>query len=536
MPIQSLHNSYRSYEEFSALVDSFFPDISDDDSQTPTFGPKVGGVEANLRCREHVKTFGPKVQTTQSSKVSTGRLKEQSIYTWLRNRTSGLDYGKEIAGRKGKHPVHINKNEEVLAFFDDLRKGRRTWLDKIRNQDFIDHRKKKVTFYFAGDSKSKNDETLVLIDIDCKIMGTLKGAMAFAKFLKEHHFPNLYIEVSTHGNGAHGYFVLSKYGYGATVINNLLLHRLQTWLRKILAEQNFDVENVEIKGTLPVVEWGDEKYEALTYKSGTLAKLPRIETPEQEEQLRNTTVLTVNDLQNLPVIEEPKVNKSTKTRNPATAYVGSISGKHISQDELGHLTGHYREVADSLMEVHALKTSGKTVATIEDVAIFLMLLKFFTDNMNPDGSLPVNRWSEMWKAVFEAGDINRTFCPQRFKVIRDHLSGLGLLDWQDENYRIGWTDEDGKYHKGKACKWRASKEFMAKLEIPVVAVLKKEGGGGGTSFIRTTLIEFFKFITQLPSEETTRPVLFDPEAPLRLNPDEINQFIKPFEAYTSLAA
>ncbi|QDT95288.1 hypothetical protein [Gimesia aquarii] len=534
MTMHALH-SYRSYDEFSELVDGLFSDNSASDAIVPTFGPKIESMEANLRCREYVKTFGPKVRTTQSSKVSNGRKKERSIYTWLRNRTSGLDYGKEIAGRKGKHPIHINKNEEVLAFFDDLRKGRRTWLEKITNQDFIDHQQKKETFYFAGDSKSKNDETLALIDIDCKKFGTLEGAMSFAKFLKEHHFPNLYIEVSTHGNGAHGYFVLEKYDYGATFINNLLLQRLQPWLRKILAEQDFDVENVEIKGTLPVVEWGDEKYEVLTYKSGTLAKLPRIETPEREEQLRNTTIVTVNDLQQLPVIEEPKVNKSAKTRNTATPHVGSISGKHISQDELGHLNGHYRQVAESLLEVHALKTSGKTVATIEDVAIFLMLLKFFTENMNTDGSLPVNRWSEMWKSVFVLGDINRAFCPQRFKTIRDHLSGLGLLDWEDETYRIGWTDEDGKYHKGKACKWRASKEFMVKLEIPVVAIVKKKEEGG-TSFIRTTLIEFFKTITQLRSEDTTRPVLFDPESPLRLNPDEINHFVKPFDAYTSLAA
>ena len=104
--------------------------------------------------------------------------------------------------------------------------------------------------------------------------------------------------------------------------------------------------------------------------------------------------------------------------------------------------------------------------------------------------------------------------------------------------RSGWTDEDGKYHKGKACKWQANEDLMATLELPVAGSLaadnKKEGGGA--SFIRTTLIEFFKSITQQPSDETIRPVLFDPESPLRLNPDEINHFIKPFEAFTSLAA
>jgi hypothetical protein len=538
MPIQSIHNSYRSYDDFSALVDTFFPEISEIDAQTPTFGPKIRSAEdARIRSGQHVRNPSSYISPElPSSKVSVARKKERSIYTWLRNRTSGLDFGKAIIDRKGKeHPVHINKNEAVLAFFDDLRRGKRSWLDKMNNQDFIDHRKKNETFYFGGDSRPKNAWTLVLIDIDCKKTGTLKGAMAFANFLKEHHFPDLYIEDSTHGNGAHGYFVLSKYGYGATIINDLLLHRLQTWLRQIMNEQDFGIENVEIKGTLPVVGWGDEKSEALTYKSGTLAKLPRIETQEAEEQLRNTTVVTVNDLQKLPVIEKPRVNKPARTRTSATAPAESISGKHISQDELGQLNGHYRQVAESLMEVNALNTSGRTVATVEDVAIFLMLLKFFTENMNGDGSLPVNRWSEMWKSVFEAGDINRAFCPQRFKTIRDHLSGLQLLDWKDENFQIGWHDDAGKYHKGKACKWKATETLIEMLEIPVAAVVKKKEGGGA-SFVRTTLIEFFKSITRLPSKQITRPVLFDPEAPWRLNPDEINQFITPFENFTSLAA
>ena len=79
---------------------------------------------------------------------------------------------------------------------------------------------------------------------------------------------------------------------------------------------------------------------------------------------------------------------------------------------------------------------------------------------------------------------------------------------------------------------------MAKLETPVAEAVAadNEEGRGGASFIRTNLIEFFKSIPQLPEDDTIRPVLFDPESPLRLNPDEINRFITPFEAYTGMAA
>ncbi len=44
------------------------------------------------------------------------------------------------------------------------------------------------------------------------------------------------------------------------------------------------------------------------------------------------------------------------------------------------------------MENHVLRTSGRAVVTAEDVAIFLMLLRFFTLNMNEDGTLPQVRF------------------------------------------------------------------------------------------------------------------------------------------------
>jgi hypothetical protein len=112
---------------------------------------------------------------------------------------------------------------------------------------------------------------------------------------------------------------------------------------------------------------------------------------------------------------------------------------------------------------------------------------------------------------------------------------LGLLDWKDESYSIGWTDLDGQYHKGKAAKWKASEELMAMLELPEVSQTG-ERKKRGTSFIRTTLLNFFKSLTRLPDSETIKPIPVDPEAPLRINPDEIARFITPFESFTGLAA
>ena len=283
-----------------------------------------------------------------------------------------------------------------------------------------------------------------------------------------------------------------------------------------------------------MIVWGHERLEVTNYRSGTLAKLPRLGSPEKEGALRNTTRLTVYDLMKLPVVES-KGSETIRGAKGDGHVVGSISGKVISDEEIGKVNGHYRHVAETILEVHALETAGKTVAIVEDVAIFLLLLKFFTEHMNQDGSLPAKRWRNMWKALFEAGDVSRAFCPQRFKAIRDHLSSLQLLDWKDETYQIGWYDEDGEYHKGLACKWQASEQLIGMLEEPVEQALDNDGGREA-SFVRTKLLSTLQSIVLLTPEDTKKPILIELDADLRLNPDEIAPLITPFDAFTGLAA
>lgn len=499
--------------------------------KSPATFPTLGFKVENTR-----PTFGPKNKTlsTFGPKVTNKARRNQTIYKWMRDRISGIDIGVEIESEEGKHPVHINTNKQVLEHFGRLRNGEQSFMKRLSNMNFVDHTTNVTTFYFAGASEPKKPETLVVIDIDCKTTGTLEGAMAFAEHLREYYFPGLYIEVSTHGRGAHGYFILDKLGTGATFVNNLLLRRLQPWLRQILKEHEFAVENVEIKGTLPDLVWGEEKLEVTNYKSGTLAKLPRLGSEDKAEALRNTTILTVDDLARLPVVEE--VNRiSAKGQAVGREVVGSISGKVISRDKLDKVSGHYQDLAAALLESHEIRMAGRTVVNREDVAIFLMLLKFFSENMNADGSLPVERWKKMWQSLFEVGDVGRAFCPQRFKVIRDFLSSMGLLDWKDRSYCLGWYDQEGQYHKGKACKWQASERLMGMLESPVEQE-DYDVGGGRTSFIRTDLLEDLQTLIQLPLEQTTRPVRIEIDHQLRLNPDDLAPLITPFEAFIGVAA
>ena len=133
-------------------------------------------------------------------------------------------------------------------------------------------------------------EVLVNIDIDCHGFGSLAGAIAFAEHLKATRFPNLYYEVSTNGNGVHGYIVVDKGDLGDEGLNGALSS--WTMAQGRVVPGHWDVENVEVKGQAPEFTWGQAKCELQTYKSGQLAKLPR-EALARADELRGTTRLTV---------------------------------------------------------------------------------------------------------------------------------------------------------------------------------------------------------------------------------------------------
>ena len=104
------------------------------------------------------------------------------------------------------------------------------------------------------------DETILMLDIDCHASGTLEGATQFAEFLKQNYFPNLYYEVSTHGNGIQGFVVVDKRFWKDAEYKGTLID-VEKWLRRVLRSTTFDVEDVELKGMPMVVAWGARRGE-----------------------------------------------------------------------------------------------------------------------------------------------------------------------------------------------------------------------------------------------------------------------------------
>jgi hypothetical protein len=284
-----------------------------------------------------------------------------------------------------------------------------------------------------------------MIDIDVqksKQFGTTAGALAFAKHLRT-ILPGLQCECSTNGKGVHGYFVLHKLGVTARDVN-AIERTFEKWLKQEARRIGADIEDVEIKGTCPVFEYENGKL--VKVKAGTNAKLPR-------GDIRATAHIDITDLAKFVPVEEkvPAVR-----RCPGASSSASWCPKAITPDDFADMP-RLRELALQL-GLPSQKCGGRVAVTVEDMAVFLLLLRFFTNNMNENGTLPWARFEGLWTALYQAGDIERAFNPKRFAAIRNHLSsrvvdGETLLDWEDETYSAG-----------QACKWRASEKLMRLIE------------------------------------------------------------------------
>ena len=135
------------------------------------------------------------------------RQKVRAAARWIRDRVSLLDWGRKMPDADAGKPLPkpVNLKDQVLPYVQG------NWGSGVRKLTLtaiVRHLLDDDTAYFTANSLG--DETILLIDIDCHSSGTLEGAKRFARHLKENYFPNLYVETSTHGNGAHGFLVVDK--------------------------------------------------------------------------------------------------------------------------------------------------------------------------------------------------------------------------------------------------------------------------------------------------------------------------------------
>jgi hypothetical protein len=366
---------------------------------------------------------------------------------WVLKRASLLDWGRKMPDADAGKPVPkpVNLKEPVLAH---LRKNWRSGVRKLTLTAIIRHLLDDDTAYFTANTLG--DETLLCVDIDCHASGTLEGATRFAEFLKRNYFPDPYIETSTHGNGAHGFLVVDK-SFWSDAEYKGVLGKLEEWLKRVLRSTDFDVEDVELKGTPMTVQWGSRRSEVRGVTFGFLAKMPKDWT--RFEEWKATTRMTAHELRELPArfpVAEAVVE--LREESPAPKVVkGSVLGKLVDPEVVRKLEAFARELLESNALVVGEASRAKVV--VEDLQMALALVRACTLHPNPDGSMPVMRLKALWDAAFKAGDTSRAFSFHRFQAIRNMLSDLDLLEWEDADYCFG-----------KACRWRASEKLIGMME------------------------------------------------------------------------
>jgi hypothetical protein len=367
---------------------------------------------------------------------------------WLRDKIFAHVYGEKFGG-----DVYPSMTKETFIGFYNQQPG---YARRLPNYKLQDHFDRKKTFYYWSSPNKTAEYAMAMIDIDVqkkKRLGSPEGARIFASYLRT-KFPTLYIEDSTGGKGQHGYLLVRKLGFSAEEVKAALKH-LELWLRQ--QAKGFDIEIVEVKGTPPVIKYRNGGLiESIIY--GCFAKLPR--EVSRFSELASTTTLTIAHLLALPLVEEKAEAKDDKVKQSKPRQqqpCGSVSGKNINQQELD-LMPTWERLFKRLRQDKPLY-GARWAVTETDFAQAVVLQRFFTENRNPDGSLPQMRAQELWTALYDTGDFMRPWNHHRWKAIRDWMSQMGWLDWQDNRYQIGTGRGDGV-----ACKWALHEGFVQQLD------------------------------------------------------------------------
>ncbi|AGA30154.1 hypothetical protein [Singulisphaera acidiphila] len=192
--------------------------------------------------------------------------------------------------------------------------------------------------------------------------------------------------------------------------------------------------------------------------SGQFAKLPR-EMLSKFEEFEKTTVQGDRQISQLSLqYKEDTIVLDVPTalpRKPSSSLTGCVV-KQTNLDQFDAYRNFARRIIPS-----SLKTTGREVATDDDMAVLLIILEACTNNMNADRSMPTARIRQNWEILFANTDVMRPWCPRSYTALRDRLSEKDYIDWGDTHYLPGSMSPDGK---GKTARRRASEALMNLLD------------------------------------------------------------------------
>jgi hypothetical protein len=452
---------------------------------------------------------------------------EIEVFRFILDRISDKDWGIDTRTRKNRNrPVpHVNPAGRIKCALngDPMSGGQRAFVPSITHKMLWEHQLGSKTLCFTGNGHGKAPESLFLLDVDCKDRRNPDQARRYLDDLMADpnvpDFAGLFVEPSTSGGGAHGYGVLVK-GVGQDDESvNSCLKMLQEYLRRRLAEGHEcglygDISDVEIKGTCMELEWKEGRVEHV--RCGQLAKIPvtALDRPREFLNLARVPQEVMRRLHRLPIEfpreqSPPEVTARSGADQPKRR--GSTRKHPISRAVIERIGSVYSVVAHKYVPL-PLPTTDRHVVTAEDVAIWLAIVAYITLHQDEDKAMPSRRIAAIWNALYEERSIKRPHCFKRSAAIRNHLSDLGLIDWQDDRY---WSPDKanrfaGEVKKGVCCKYSLGTQLMYELGLED----HREGVSGSRESTAGTSPETLSFTTSAPGT-TNESVTNEPQT-LRL--------------------
>ncbi len=380
-----------------------------------------------------------KAKARQKRKRNGPYTNSDPLIKFLRERISRLNYGSKVLDVGVRPELSIDK---LIVRYNSFRFGA-----ALRNEQFFDHFDAYKTHYFWADHRSSTPEIIAKIDCDAGEEhggGTTEGCWRFMELVRDKLFPGLYLELSTHGQGIHGYFILEKLGIKADLVRQVLKN-LDTYLKKLATSVGADIACVEVKGLPPNIQYDDNgNIHHITF--GQWAKLPRGRGVLDTCKVKYGD-LALLDPQEFKVEPQPEMAATIKVN---VQHCGSFDCRVVRQDTLDKLP-QLEKLASCLLRQWTGADSfkaGRWTVTPTDVAQFFALMLCIKPKS--DDSLPVRAVGRLWQAVNSAGDFSRPWNHHRFKAIRDLLSRHGHIDWTD--FRFQNLPE----RKGRCCRWQIS--------------------------------------------------------------------------------
>ena len=99
-----------------------------------------------------------------------------------------------------------------------------------------------------------------------------------------------------------------------------------------------------------------------------------------------------------------------------------------------------------------------------DLAIALPIVKYCSQNINLDGTMPTRRIKRIWDAMFAEDEVERAFDYHRWKTLRNLMETQGGLEMEDRRFCTGFVNESGEFIKGMAAKWKMTDWLVEKLD------------------------------------------------------------------------